>query len=480
MCKGLFTLLLLIISGSANAAIDFEQPIALWQFVLVVLLVCSVGGLLFSRVASKNKRVKDELEQARQELQFLVNQRSKRLNEVNRALQDEVKLQEVTSRSLVTTNDLLDSILSCMPSMVVAITPDGTVTHWNDAATSYTDIAEIDALDRPLMTLCADLPLAWHEIAYTINHMIPLSKEGLRWRNMSCDFAVYPLRGGGAKGAVIRIDDVTTRSLLETRMIHNEKMMSLGQMAAGTAHEVNNPLATIMQNVQNIERRLFGKLKGNMAAAEKIGLEWSSLQNYLTERDIQRMFNDTREAGERATEIVKNMLSFARRENHDYETIDANVLLANTIVLAKQNIAAQGRGRDKVKLIAEYTEGELLLECLVTEIQQVLLNFIINAEQALQGFTTEEGKKLINLRVFDDESFVRIEVEDNGPGIPSDIRQHIFEPFFTTKTVGAGTGLGLSVSYFIITRHHDGQIYFEPSRRGGCIFVIILPKKVKR
>jgi signal transduction histidine kinase len=80
----------------------------------------------------------------------------------------------------------------------------------------------------------------------------------------------------------------------------------------------------------------------------------------------------------------------------------------------------------------------------------------------------------------DDDHSVRFEVEDNGPGISPEIRSHIFEPFFTTKTVGAGTGLGLSVSYFIITRHHGGQIYFEPSRRGGCTFVIILPKHIKR
>ena len=454
-----------------------EQNIFLMTEVLLAAIVCLVVLAIFlHRSRAKHQQAEAELEQARKELQFLVVQRTRRLNELNQALQNEIRLQEHTSRSLQSANDLLDSILTCMPSMLVAVTPDGAVTHWNKASELLTGIDEASALDKNLLELCPDLPVSWSTIHDTIACLVPSSEEGIAWKGIYCDVAVYPLLGGGAKGAVLRIDDVTTRTTVETMLIHNEKMMSLGEMAAGTAHEVNNPLATILQNVQNAERRLFGRLKGNTNAAEKVGLDMNVLQAYLEERDIQRMFNDIRDAGERATEIVTNMLAFSRRSNSELEDIDLCELVNNTIILARQNTAAKGKGRDKVKLQTNFEDSPVVVKCLATEIQQVLLNLITNAEQALQGFEPKEGRRAITINVRAEQETATIEVQDNGPGIPAELRRHVFEPFYTTKKVGHGTGLGLSVSYFIITKHHGGTIALEPARGGGCVFIVTLPR----
>jgi two-component system, NtrC family, sensor kinase len=447
------------------------------ELLLAMVAILVVVAIVLQRSRAKHKQAEHELEQARKELQFLVVQRTRRLNELNQALQNEIRLQEHTSRSLQSANDLLDSILTCMPSMLVAVTPDGNVTHWNKASELLTGIDESQALNKNLLELCPDLPVSWSTIHDTIARLVPSSDENIGWMGIYCDVAVYPLLGGGAKGAVLRIDDVTTRTTVETMLIHNEKMMSLGEMAAGTAHEVNNPLATILQNVQNTERRLFGRLKGNLSAAEKVGLDLSVLQAYLEERDIQRMFNDIRNAGERATEIVTNMLAFSRRSSTEFEDVDLCELVNNTLVLARQNSAAKGKQRDKVKLTTHFEDSPVIVECLATEIQQVLLNLITNAEQALQGFEPPEGRRMITISVRADESTATLEVKDNGPGIPSEQRRHVFEPFYTTKTVGNGTGLGLSVSYFIITKHHSGNIMLEPARGGGCVFIVTLPKQ---
>lgn len=473
-CVILFLLLM-------TPAISFAEEstligVSMVELLLLMIVLLVLSAIFLQRSVIKHKHAKQELEKARQELQFLVVQRTRRLNEVNHALQSEVNLQEETSRSLMVANELLDSILSSMPSMLVAITPDGEVTHWNKASELITGFIEKDALGHPLHRLCPDLPIDWNELKDTIDCQSPLIKENLNWRGISCDITIYPLTGGGSRGAVLRIDDVTTRTTVETIMIHNEKMLALGQMAAGAAHEVNNPLATILQSLQNAERRLFSRIKSNNNAAEKVGLNWHTLQDYLVERDIQRIFADMRSAGERATEIVTNMLSFSRRSSQTFECVDLDEIIANTLILAKQNIAVQGKGRDKVKIKVYPSDIPISLECLTTEIQQVLLNLITNAEQALQGFDTGLHKKRISIRTYVDENNVRIEVEDNGPGIPEDIRQHIFEPFFTTKIVGSGTGLGLSVSYFIITKHHGGSIHVESADEGGSIFVVILPK----
>lgn len=447
------------------------------ELLLVTIAILGAVAIILQRSRTKHKQAEHELEQARKELQFLVVQRTRRLNELNQALQNEIRLQEHTSRSLQSANDLLDSILTSMPSMLVAVTPDGSVTHWNKASELLTGIDESKALDKNLLELCPDLPVSWSTIHDTIFLLIPSSAENIGWKGIYCDVAVYPLSGGGARGAVLRIDDVTTRTTVETMLIHNEKMMSLGEMAAGTAHEVNNPLATILQNVQNAERRLFGRLKGNLAAAEKVGLDLSVLQAYLGERDIQRMFNDIRNAGERATEIVTNMLAFSRRSSTEFEDVDLCELVNNTLVLARQNSAAKGKQRDKVKLTTHFDDSPVVVKCLATEIQQVLLNLITNAEQALQGFEPSEGRRMITISVRADETTATLEVKDNGPGIPTEQRRHVFEPFYTTKTVGNGTGLGLSVSYFIITKHHSGNIMLEPARGGGCVFIVTLPKQ---
>lgn len=463
--------------ANAQTAVTENNHTFLTDVLIVCVMALTVLAFVLQRSRVKHQRAEHDLEQARKELQFLVVQRTRRLNELNQALQNEIRLQEHTSRSLQSANDLLDSILTCMPSMLVAVTPDGTVTHWNKASEILTGISESHALDKNLLELCPDLPVSWSTIHDTIARLVPNSAENIGWQGIYCDVAVYPLLGGGAKGAVLRIDDVTTRTTVETMLIHNEKMMSLGEMAAGTAHEVNNPLATMLQNVQNAERRLFGRLKGNLTAAEKVGLDLSLLQAYLQERDIQRMFNDIRNAGERATEIVTNMLAFSRRSSSEFEDVDLCDLVNNTLVLARQNSAAKGKNRDKVKLVTHFDDSPVIVKCLATEIQQVLLNLITNAEQALQGFEPADGRRLITINVHADDASATIEVHDNGPGIPAEQRRHIFEPFYTTKKVGDGTGLGLSVSYFIITKHHSGNIMFEPARGGGCVFIVTLPRQ---
>ncbi len=454
-----------------------EQKVFFMTEMLLTAIVCLVVlAIVLHRSRAKHQMAEAELEQARKELQFLVVQRTRRLHELNQALQNEIRLQDHTSRSLQSANDLLDSILTCMPSMLVAVTPDGSVTHWNKASELLTGIDVAIALGKNLLELCPDLPVSWSTIQDTIACLVPCTEEGVAWKGIYCDVAVYPLLGSVAKGAVLRIDDVTTRTTVETMLIHNEKMMSLGEMAAGTAHEVNNPLATILQNVQNAERRLFGRLKGNTNAADKVGLDWHLMQAYLEERDIRRMFNDIRDAGERATEIVTNMLAFSRRSCSDQEDIDLCELVNNTIILARQNTAAKGKGRDKVKLQTTFEDSPVVVQCLATEIQQVLLNLITNAEQALQGFEPKEGRRSITINVRADKETATLEVQDNGPGISAELRRHVFEPFYTTKKVGHGTGLGLSVSYFIITKHHGGTITLEPARGGGCLFIVTLPR----
>lgn len=125
----------------------------------------------------------------------------------------------------------------------------------------------------------------------------------------------YPLTGGGGRGVVIRIDDITQRLSLEEMMVQSEKMLSVGGLAAGMAHEINNPLGAILHNVQNIRRRLSSDLPRNQEQAEELGIDLATINRYLDSREVPQLLDGIQQAGARAAKIVTHMLSFSRRSN---------------------------------------------------------------------------------------------------------------------------------------------------------------------
>ena len=291
------------------------------------------------------------------------------------------------------------------------------------------------------------------------------------------DLTIYPLLSTEVTGAVIRLDDVTMRVRVENMMIQNEKMMSLGELAAGMAHEINNPLSAILHGIQNIYRRTSPELKKNHAIAEAEGITVEQVHNYLKARDIFKFLDGIREAGDRSARIVTNMLEFSRNNSRTHQITDIRQLLNHSLELATNSFELETPdGIEKLEVIREFDAQLPLVPCSAAEIQQVILNLLRNACQAMQN--DDYGAPLsptITLRAYKRSDNVCIEVQDNGPGMTDSVRRHIFEPFFTTKEVGQGTGLGLSVTYFIVTEHHDGTIEVESQPGKGTTFIITLP-----
>ena len=287
------------------------------------------------------------------------------------------------------------------------------------------------------------------------------------------DITVYPLIAENLSEAVILVDDVTMRIMMENRMIQNEKMLSLGELAAGMAHEINNPLGAILQSVQNIERRLSPELPKNFETANELDLDLTRLKYYLEAREIYSFLKTIKDAGERSARIVSNMLGFSRSGNQRSPT-DLNALVNDCLELM-ENLMEVTRANSKIRIdVARQLAGDMpRVACSAPEIQQVLLNIIRNACQALAS--TEKNQPCITARTGFDNKHAWIAIEDNGPGIKPEVRKHIFEPFFTTKEVGQGTGLGMSISYFIVTEHHKGSIDVESIPGQGAAFTIRLP-----
>ena len=276
----------------------------------------------------------------------------------------------------------------------------------------------------------------------------------------------------------------------QIRMIQHEKLASIGQLAAGVAHELNNPIGYITSNSLTLEK-YFKSLKGYFELTEKLIADvsnkcpelsehFSSINRYKdTEKvefildDIDELFTESREGFERITSIVDSLRSFSRIDYSDnFSEYDINKAIDATLKVA----------RNEIKYVAEVeTEFDNIppIICKGNEINQVLLNILVNSAQAISiQRRPEKGK--IHIKTYEKDNHVLCEITDDGPGIPQKIINNIFDPFFTTKEVGKGTGIGLSISYDIIVSKHHGELLVDSVEGKGTTFTIKLPLSRKK
>lgn len=396
-------------------------------------------------------------------------------------LEAEIAERKRTEEKLWKSQRYIKNIIDSMPSVMIGIDTEGRITHWNMAAEKAVGAAMDDVLNKMITEVYPELSAHMERVQMSLSDFKPLKaskkirrvQDEIRYE----DIMIYPLIANGVEGAVIRVDDVTERVRIEEMMIQTEKMMSVGGLAAGMAHEINNPLGAILQGVQNAFRRLSHELEANLRTAEECGTDLETIRAYLEKRGIFRYLDGIRESGLRAARIVSNMLNFSRQSAADMSLSDINKLLDSTLELATSDYDLKKRyDFRQIRIIRDYDDELPPTPCIPTEIEQVVLNLLRNSAQAMAEIKNKRtDAPIIILRTRKTSEYLLIEVEDNGPGMEEKIRHRIFEPFFTTKAVGVGTGLGLSVSYFIITNNHKGSISVESEFGKGTKFIIRLP-----
>lgn len=379
-----------------------------------------------------------------------------------------------------TLRNRLHNVIDSMPSAVIGVDIHGRVNLWNNGAYVLTGLSADRAVGQMLHEVC---PLGKGDIDEVLDAVME-SKPMARTKVSSgsgedvvhLDYSVYPVQGEGDDGAVIRFDDVSERVRIEQMMIQSEKMMSVGGLAAGMAHEINNPLGGVLQGVQNILRRLSPELEANKAVARKHDISIEGLNGYLEERKVLYFIQGIKDSGLRAADIISKMLEFSRRSEASSKSCNLNRLVDNAIELASSDYdMSTNYDFNHVRVLKDYDPAVPKIKCVETELEQVILNLLRNAAQAMAGADMEGRRPTIIVRTHARGSIVVVEIEDNGPGLDESIRKRVFEPFFTTKEAGAGAGLGLSVSYFIITQHHGGELVVESQLGSMTRFTIRLP-----
>jgi len=259
----------------------------------------------------------------------------------------------------------------------------------------------------------------------------------------------------------------------QQQLIMSEKMASLGQLTAGVAHEINNPINFVSANIKPLKEDLNDILEcinryEEVIKENKLEGMFSKVHQFKRNSDInfsmqevQDLLRGIEEGASRTTEIVKGLRNFSRLDQNVVKKADMNEGIESTLTLLHSVY------KDRVEIEKDF--GKLPeVDCLPGQINQVLMNILSNALQAIP----EQGK--IFIKTWQENETVKISIRDTGSGMSEAIRQKIFDPFFTTKDVGKGTGLGLSISYGIIEKH-NGKIEVQSEPGKGTTFIITLP-----
>jgi signal transduction histidine kinase len=270
----------------------------------------------------------------------------------------------------------------------------------------------------------------------------------------------------------------------ESQLVESEKMASLGQLTAGIAHEINNPINFVSSNVKPLNRDVnilleaISEMEKIVAGEVSVAERQKQIASYKEDIDfdylkeeINQLLNGIGDGASRTAEIVKGLRIFSRLDEDDLKRADINEGLDSTLVITNNLVGAN--------IQVEKNYGNLpMVECYPGKLNQVFLNMISNASYAIKKKYGDlpGGKLTISTRHEGDNVYVTI--KDNGTGMDETTRKRLFEPFFTTKDVGEGTGLGLSISYNTIVKH-NGQIKVNSEPGIGTEFIIILPLNQK-
>ncbi|MGB5158247.1 PAS domain-containing sensor histidine kinase [Desulfobacterium sp. N47] len=311
-------------------------------------------------------------------------------------------------------------------------------------------------------------------------------KDGLT-RQVSLSICPVKNSSGNKTGFRGTVSDISGQKILEAQKRHAQKLESIGQLAAGIAHEINTPLQYTTDNTRFLldsfaEIEIILTSYHKLLESVKLGRETQAVireldtlisqidLDYLI-KEIPKAIGQSLEGLDNVSKIVVALKQFSHPGTDEKICIDINKAIENTIVISRNE------WKYIADVITDYDLSMPMIPCLPGEFNQVILNLIINASHAVaDSIDKASGNKgIIKIKTRCNDSWAEIRISDTGPGIPEEIRERIFDPFFTTKEVGKGSGQGLAISHSVIVKKHGGSIGFETKINQGTTMIIRIP-----
>jgi len=370
-------------------------------------------------------------------------------------------------------------------SILIVTDARGIIQSANTAASELLGYTQEEMLGQPLSILgTANQPLnlqSLEELVRAESHReVSLqTRSGALVPVLLSSSGIYD--GAKLTGIACVALDISRNKMLESQLLQSEKMASIGQLAAGVAHEINNPMGFIYSNLgtlsgyiedlsqllkkyetleQSVQEGKLDMASSNLDAltAEKERIDLAYLMD-----DIGDLITESLDGADRVRKIVLNLKEFSHVGRAEKMPSDLNAGLESTLNIVRNEL--------KYKTTIEKELGDIpLVPCFMQEINQVFMNLLVNAGQAI----ADQGT--IHIRTYREEDWICVRVTDSGKGMSPEVQKRIFEPFFTTKRVGEGTGLGLSMAYQIIVEKHGGQLLVESTEGQGTTFTVRLPQ----
>lgn len=469
--------------------------------VAIALPVILLSWIYVLRTLRKHVRERLRAEQALQkrhpQLKAQVQERTARLTDANNHLQQEIRARKRSEETLRAAHLEIEQLLSSISSILIGVNADGRISQWNRTAEATFGIAAAEAVGRHLRE--CGVQWNWSAIAAYISQCHAENRpvrpnDEVRFRRPDgtegfLGITVNPLRRDSSdpSGFLLIAADITERKILESQLAQAQKLESIGQLAAGIAHEINTPTQFVGDNARFLQdaftdlRTLLAKY-GQLLEAVRAGSPTSELlaevEAAAREADVDYLMDEIPKAIEqsldgvgRVAKIVRSMKEFSHPGGKEKQAADLNKVIESTITVARNE------WKYVAELVTDFDPSLVPVPCLVADFNQVILNIIINAAHAIAEVVDQNAgeKGTITITTRQDGDWAEIRISDTGAGIPAESRSKIFDPFFTTKEVGKGSGQGLAIAHAVVVKKHGGIISFETEVGRGTTFIIRLP-----
>ncbi|GAE24553.1 two-component sensor histidine kinase [Halalkalibacter wakoensis JCM 9140] len=335
-----------------------------------------------------------------------------------------------------------------VPSMIFVVDRNEKITLCNYAVKQFFQLDDTAISQRTFYELL-QMNASETPLAETLQMKQNVSKQ-ITVQNRICEVECYPSLNNSNEvtEVIIYMNDVTEKRQIEGQLLHSGKLAAIGEMAAGVAHELNNPLTAVLGNAQLL------------------------LRTTKKETSEFKLLEDIHQCGIRCKHIIRSLLTFSRQDEYEFQECSMNKVVEQVLHLIRYQIEHQN-----IEIKLALSDSLPKINGSLQQLEQIAINLLINAKQALEEMDCE--KKLIQIETYENNESVCLMITDNGTGIEADMIQNIFNPFFTTKKAVKGSGLGLSVSLGI-AKSHGGSIEVESLYGKGSRFTLILPKKEER